>query len=308
VWLYKGERLVPQRGREEEYESAHRATSGGESSMDRKGWIGRTGNGRTGNGISHPHFLPIPPILPRNTPMLMPKKVKYRKQQRGRMRGKAWRGSDVSFGDFGLKALEPCWLTDRQIEAARVAMTRFVAARRQDLGARVSGQADHEEAAGNAMGKGKGAPEQWVAVVRPGRVLFEMEGRDREGSARGDELAAVEAADSNQVRDPLRAGEGCYEGSRTARPRAADELGSKERELTDQCSGCASRSRWGSSSGSEQDADGAPGPGAVKTFLRHEEGVDRRDGLREFFQCRPGIQAMARRSSVSAPEVEAPAE
>ena len=58
--------------------------------------------------------------------MLMPKKVKYRKQQRGRMRGKAWRGSDVSFGDFGLKALEPCWLTDRQIEAARIAMTRFV--------------------------------------------------------------------------------------------------------------------------------------------------------------------------------------
>src|SRR5947207_15877269 len=59
--------------------------------------------------------------------MLMPKKVKYRKQQRGRMRGKAWRGSDVSFGEFGLKALEPCWLTDRQIEAARVAMTRFIA-------------------------------------------------------------------------------------------------------------------------------------------------------------------------------------
>src|SRR3990170_2587382 len=58
--------------------------------------------------------------------MLMPKKVKYRKQQRGRMRGKAWRGSDVSFGDYGLKALEPCWLTDRQIEAARIAMTRFV--------------------------------------------------------------------------------------------------------------------------------------------------------------------------------------
>src|SRR5262249_57612448 len=70
---------------------------------------------------------PTRPTRPGITTMLMPKKVKFRKQQRGRMAGKAWRGSDVSFGDFGLKALEPCWLTDRQIEAARVAMTRFIA-------------------------------------------------------------------------------------------------------------------------------------------------------------------------------------
>ena len=88
--------------------------------------------------------------------MLMPKKVKFRKQQRGRMRGKAWRGSDVSFGDYGLKALEPCWLTDRQIEAARVAMTRFIA-RGGKIWVRVfPGQADHQEAAGNPHGQGQG--------------------------------------------------------------------------------------------------------------------------------------------------------
>ena len=88
--------------------------------------------------------------------MLMPKKVKYRKQQRGRMAGKAWRGSDVSFGDYGLKALEPCWLTDRQIEAARVAMTRFIK-RGGKIWVRVfPGQADHQEAAGNPHGQGQG--------------------------------------------------------------------------------------------------------------------------------------------------------
>src|ERR1700749_2211583 len=108
--------------------------------------------------------------------MLMPKKVKFRKKQRGRMRGKAWRGGDVSFGDYGLKALEPCWLTDRQIEAARVAMTRFLA-RRGKIGPRVfPDKPITKKPQETRMGKGKGAPEQWVCVVRPGRVLFEMEG------------------------------------------------------------------------------------------------------------------------------------
>ena len=108
--------------------------------------------------------------------MLMPKKVKYRKQQRGRMAGKAWRGSDVSFGDYGLKALEPCWLTDRQIEAARVAMTRFIA-RGGKIWTRVfPDKPITKKPQETRMGKGKGAPEQWVCVVRPGRVLFEMEG------------------------------------------------------------------------------------------------------------------------------------
>mgnify|MGYP003345325407 CR=1 FL=1 len=108
--------------------------------------------------------------------MLMPAKVKYRKQQRGRMRGKAWRGGDVSFGDFGLKALEPCWLTDRQIESARVAMTRFIK-RGGKIWVRVfPDKPITKKPQETRMGKGKGAPEEWVCVVRPGRVLFEMEG------------------------------------------------------------------------------------------------------------------------------------
>ena len=108
--------------------------------------------------------------------MLMPKKVKYRKQQRGRMRGKAWRGSDVSFGDYGLKAMEPCWLTDRQIEAARVAMTRFVK-RGGKVWVRVfPDKPITKKPQETRMGKGKGAPEEWVCVVKPGRILFELDG------------------------------------------------------------------------------------------------------------------------------------
>ena len=108
--------------------------------------------------------------------MLMPKKVKYRKQQRGRMRGLAWRGSAVSFGDFGLMSLEPCWLTDRQIEAARVALTRDIK-RGGKVWVRVfPDKPVTKKPQETRMGKGKGAPEGWVAVVKPGRVLFEMEG------------------------------------------------------------------------------------------------------------------------------------
>lgn len=108
--------------------------------------------------------------------MLMPKKVKYRKVQRGRMRGKAWRGSDVSFGDYGLKALEPCWLTARQIEAARIAMTRHIK-RGGKIWIRVfPDKPITKKPAEVRMGKGKGAPEEWVAVVKPGRVIFEVEG------------------------------------------------------------------------------------------------------------------------------------
>src|SRR5688500_15341774 len=108
--------------------------------------------------------------------MLMPKKVKYRKQQRGRMTGKAWRGSDVSFGDYGLKAMEPCWMTARQIEAARVAMTRLIQ-RCGKIWVRVCPDKPiTDKPQDTRMGKGKGAPEEWVCVVRPGRVLFEMEG------------------------------------------------------------------------------------------------------------------------------------
>src|SRR5246127_519312 len=108
--------------------------------------------------------------------MLMPKKVKYRKQQRGRMTGKAWRGSDVSFGDYGLKAMEPAWITDRQIEAARVAVTRFIK-RGGKIWVRVfPDKPITKKPAETRMGKGKGPPEGWVCVIKPGRVLYEMEG------------------------------------------------------------------------------------------------------------------------------------
>src|SRR5271167_3075196 len=108
--------------------------------------------------------------------MLMPSKVKYRKQQRGRRRGKAWRGSDLSYGDFGLKALEAGWITDRQIEASRVAIMRFIK-RGGKLWIRIfPDKPVTKKPAETRMGKGKGAPEFWVAVVKPGRILFEIEG------------------------------------------------------------------------------------------------------------------------------------
>ena len=107
---------------------------------------------------------------------MMPKRVKFRKQQRGRMKGKAIRGSHISFGEFGLKALEPAWITARQIEAARVAMTRFIK-RGGKVWIRIfPDKPVTEKPAETRMGKGKGAPEGWVAVVKPGKILFEMGG------------------------------------------------------------------------------------------------------------------------------------
>ena len=108
--------------------------------------------------------------------MLMPKKVKYRKQQRGRRAGKAWRGSDLSFGDYGLKTMEPAWVTDRQIEAARVAMTRFIKRGGKIWIRLFPDKPITKKPAETRMGKGKGAPDQWVAVVRPGTMLFEIDG------------------------------------------------------------------------------------------------------------------------------------
>jgi large subunit ribosomal protein L16 len=123
--------------------------------------------------------------------MLMPKKVKYRKQHRGRMQGLAWRGSTVSFGDYGLMALEPCWLTDRQIEAARVALTRGIK-RGGKVWIRVfPDKPITKKPQETRMGKGKGAPEQWVAVVRPGRILFEMEGVSLDDAKAAMRLAAA---------------------------------------------------------------------------------------------------------------------
>lgn len=108
--------------------------------------------------------------------MLMPKRVKHRKQQRGRMRGKAFRGSKVSFGEYGLQALEPSWVTTRQIEAARVALTHFIK-RGGKIWVRIfPDKPVSKKPLETRMGKGKGAPEIWVAVVKPGRMLFELAG------------------------------------------------------------------------------------------------------------------------------------
>jgi len=112
--------------------------------------------------------------------MLMPKRVKYRKQQRGRMSGKAIRGGTVAFGEYGLKALEPAWLTSRQIEAARVAITRRIK-RAGKMWIRVfPDKPVTVKPAETRMGKGKGSPEYWVAVVKPGKILFELEGVSKE--------------------------------------------------------------------------------------------------------------------------------
>src|SRR6059058_183456 len=108
--------------------------------------------------------------------MLMPKKVKYRKQQRGRMTGKAWRGSSISFGEYGLKCMECGWITARQIEAARIAMTRFIKRGGKVWIRLFPDKPITKKPAETRMGKGKGNPEGWVAVVKPGRVMFELEG------------------------------------------------------------------------------------------------------------------------------------
>lgn len=122
--------------------------------------------------------------------MLMPKKVKYRKQQRGRMRGTAWRGSELAFGDYGLKALSCAWVTDRQIEAARVAMARFIKRGGKIWIRLFPDKPVTKKPAETRMGKGKGAPDHWVAVVRPGKILFEMEGVSREVAEEAMRLAA----------------------------------------------------------------------------------------------------------------------
>src|SRR5262245_20432286 len=108
--------------------------------------------------------------------MLRPKRVKYRKQQRGRRAGKAYRGGDVAFGQYGLLSLEPAWVTNRQIEAARVAITRSIK-RGGKMWIRVfPDKSVTKKPAETRMGKGKGAPEFWVAVIKPGRVMFELQG------------------------------------------------------------------------------------------------------------------------------------
>jgi large subunit ribosomal protein L16 len=122
--------------------------------------------------------------------MLMPKRVKYRKQQRGRMNGKAYRGGSVAFGEFGLQALEPAWVTSRQIEAARVAITRSIK-RGGKMWIRVFPDKPYtKKPAEVRMGTGKGSPEGWVAVIKPGRIMFELEGISRTSAQAAMKLGA----------------------------------------------------------------------------------------------------------------------
>ncbi|MBI4720230.1 MAG: 50S ribosomal protein L16 [Chitinivibrionia bacterium] len=122
--------------------------------------------------------------------MLMPKRVKHRKQQRGRMKGQATRGATIEFGEFGLKAMEPKWLTNKQIEAARVALTRHIK-RVGKLWIRIfPDKPVTVKPAETRMGKGKGAPEYWVAVVKPGRIMFELEGVPVDVAKRAMDLAS----------------------------------------------------------------------------------------------------------------------
>ena len=122
--------------------------------------------------------------------MLLPKRVKYRRQQRGRMKGTATRGNTVTYGDYGLQALEPCWITSNPIEAARIAMTRYIKRGGQVWIKIFPDKPVTEKPAETRMGKGKGSPEYWVAVVKPGRVMFEIGGVSEELAREAMRLAA----------------------------------------------------------------------------------------------------------------------
>ncbi|MFA9405438.1 MAG: 50S ribosomal protein L16 [Anaerolineales bacterium] len=137
--------------------------------------------------------------------MLMPKRVKHQKQMRGRMKGKATRGTDITFGDYGLQALEPGWVTARQIEAARRALVRYMK-RRGKVWIRIfPDKPVTQKAAETRMGKGKGAVDHWVAVVKPGRILFEISGVTDEGAREAMRLASHKLSIKTKfaVRDSL---------------------------------------------------------------------------------------------------------
>lgn len=123
--------------------------------------------------------------------MLMPKRVKYRRVHRGRMKGKALRGNTITYGDYGLQALEPAWITSNQIEAARRAMTRYIK-RGGNIWIKIfPDKPVTEKPAETRMGSGKGAPSYWVAVVKPGRIMFEMSGVSEEVAREAMRLAAM---------------------------------------------------------------------------------------------------------------------
>ena len=122
--------------------------------------------------------------------MLMPKRVKYRRVQRGRLKGKATRGNKIAYGQYGLVATEPAWITSNQIEAARIAMTRYVKRGGQVWIKIFPDKPITEKPAETRMGSGKGSPEYWVAVVKPGRIMFEMDGVSEEQAKEAMRLAA----------------------------------------------------------------------------------------------------------------------
>ena len=122
--------------------------------------------------------------------MLLPKRVKHRRQQRGRMKGTATRGNTVTYGEFGLQALEPCWITSNQIEAARIAMTRYIKRGGQVWIKIFPDKPITQKPAETRMGNGKGSPEYWVAVVKPGRVMFEISGVSEDQAKEAMRLAA----------------------------------------------------------------------------------------------------------------------
>ena len=121
--------------------------------------------------------------------MLLPKRVKYRRVHRGRLKGKAYRGNNVTYGDYGLQALEPAWITSNQIESARIAMTRYIKRGGQVWIKIFPDKPITEKPAETRMGSGKGSPEYWVAVVKPGRVLFEIKGVPEETAREAMRLA-----------------------------------------------------------------------------------------------------------------------
>lgn len=121
--------------------------------------------------------------------MLLPKRVKYRRAHRGNMKGKAYRGNKVTYGDFGIQALEPAWITSNQIESARIAMTRYIKRGGQVWIKIFPDKPVSKKPMGTRMGSGKGTPEYWVAVVKPGRVLFEIQGVPEETAREAMRLA-----------------------------------------------------------------------------------------------------------------------
>ena len=138
--------------------------------------------------------------------MLMPKKVKHRRVMKGRMRGKASRGDKLNFGDFGLKTLEAAWITDRQIEAARIAMTRHIKRGGKIWIRMFPDKPITKKPAETRMGSGKGAPDHWVAVVKPGRILYEIQGVQRRISARSNETRGAETCRQNEICNSCRFG------------------------------------------------------------------------------------------------------